>query len=106
MLHLRRDGALILTPQKPLVALYEDELGADISEFMAAETAGCAAVVLDLSQVCEMDSRGVSLVVDLHRRCRRAGLAFCVIGVTEHLRRVLDLCQLSTLFPVETQVAS
>jgi len=28
-----------------------------------------------------------------------------VVGVTEHVRRVLDLFQLGTLFPVESEAA-
>jgi anti-anti-sigma factor len=105
MLHDRRDGALIIAMERPLVALYEDEIGADLAELMAADAPGCSAVVLDLSRVREIDSRGVSLVIDLHRRCRHAGFAFCVVGVTEHVRRVLDLFQLGTLFPVESEAA-
>ncbi len=106
MLVAVKDGTLLLTPDLPLVAVNEDELHADFAEAVAADGRGCATVVLDLARVREIDSRGVSVIVELHRLCRREGHAFCVIGVTAHVRRVLDLFQLSTLFPVEFDAAS
>jgi anti-anti-sigma regulatory factor len=42
--------------------------------------------------------------VDLHRRCRQQGAHLRVTGVSPHVRRVFDLFQLRTLFPVEELV--
>jgi len=105
MLLTMQDGTLVLKPDVPLIALHEAEVGCDIAEAVIARDDDCVAVVLDLSLVREIDSRGVSVVVDLHRRCRQQGLAFCVAGVTDHVRRVLDLFQLATLFPIATDAA-
>jgi anti-anti-sigma factor len=60
-------------------------------------------VLLDLSDVREIDSRGVGLIVDLNRRCRERGFAFRARGLTPHVQRIFDLFQLGRLFPVEPQ---
>ncbi len=100
MRHETRDGALVLLPEEPLIAAREDEIAAEIAAAFAARR-GCSAVLLDLSGVREIDSRGIGLIVDLNRRCREAGLELRARGLTPHLLRVFDLFQLGRLFPVE-----
>ncbi len=104
MLQSARDGILKLAPEQPLIAVNEGELGADLAEALAVHAGQFSDVCFDLSRVREIDSRGVSLVVDLHRRCRQQGAHLRVTGVTPHIRRVFDLFQLGALFPVEELV--
>lgn len=104
MLQSARDGILKLAPDQPLIAINEGELGADMAEALAVHAGQFSDVWFDLSRVREIDSRGVGLVVDLHRRCRQQGAHLRVTGVSPHVRRVFDLFQLGTLFPVEELV--
>ena len=104
MLQSARDGTLTLAPEQPLIALNEGELGADMAEALAVHAGQFSDVCFDLSRVTEIDSRGVGMVVDLHRRCRQQGAHLRVTGVTPHVRRVFDLFQLAALFPVEELV--
>jgi anti-anti-sigma factor len=101
MLQCARDGTLTLASELELIAVHEAELGTDIAEAMAVHAGQFSEVVCDLSRVREIDSRGIGLVVDLHRRCRQQGAHLRVTGVSPHIRRVFDLFQLGALFPVE-----
>jgi anti-anti-sigma factor len=104
MLQSAQDGTLTLAVEQPLIAVHEGELGADLAEALAVHAGQFSDVCFDLSRVREIDSRGIGLVVDLHRRCRQQGAHLRVTGVTPHIRRVFDLFQLGALFPVEELV--
>lgn len=95
------DSTLILTPEEPLIAAYEDQHSGQWRGLIHGQT-NWSAVTLDLCLVKEVDSRGINLVVDLYRSCRQRGSAFAVKGATDHVKRVFDLLKLESLFPVES----
>lgn len=95
-----RDGTIFLVPDKPLIAAHEETVTRELTAALA-QREGARSVVLDLAQVREVDSRGIALIVELHRRCREQGLALVAVGLTDHVRRVFDLFQMESLFPIE-----
>lgn len=95
-----RDGTIFLVPDKPLIAAHEETVTRELAAALA-QREGARSVVLDLAQVREVDSRGIALIVELHRRCREQGLALVAVGLTDHVRRVFDLFQMESLFPIE-----
>jgi anti-anti-sigma factor len=61
-----------------------------------------SALVLDLSQVAYLDSAGVHLLFDLGRRlaARRQAIRL-VIGSQSPIRRVLGMCAVATVAPID-----
>lgn len=57
-------------------------------------------VVFDLSQVQEIDSLGITLVLGLFKSCQKLGLPFSVEGVSPDIMRVFRLFSLPKVFPV------
>jgi anti-sigma B factor antagonist len=60
---------------------------------------------LDLSNVSELDTCGLQLILMLLRRARAEGVEFVVIEPSEAVREVLDLCGLHGLYRAERKAA-
>jgi anti-anti-sigma factor len=58
-------------------------------------------VVLDLAQVKEIDSLGITLVLGVYKTCQKRGLAFSLTGVHPEIMRVFRLFSLPKLFPIQ-----
>jgi anti-anti-sigma factor len=88
---------LVLRPQVDLVA---STVEAQRSGMMAALEGKPGRVVLDLAQVEQLDSLGITLVLGLFKSCRQGGVAFSIQGVKPDLMRVFRLFNLPKLFPI------
>jgi anti-sigma B factor antagonist len=58
---------------------------------------GCADVVLDLREVTFMDSAGVHLLIDHHKRAAANNAAFSIIAGGQPVTRVLELTGIDEL---------
>lgn len=58
-------------------------------------------VIFDLSNVKEIDSLGITLVLGLFKSCQKKGLPFSVEGVSPDIMRVFRLFSLPKVFPVK-----
>ena len=58
--------------------------------------------VVDLTDLSFIDSSGLSVLVDAHRKARDAGGVLVVRNPSPMLRRLLDITRLDTLLVVET----
>ncbi|HEX4686529.1 MAG TPA: STAS domain-containing protein [Nocardioides sp.] len=59
-------------------------------------------VVLDLTDLLFIDSSGLSVLVEAHRKARDAGGVLVVQNPTPMLSRLLDITRLDTLLVIET----
>lgn len=79
-------------------------LGPSLREFaktigeMVAQ-GGKRAVLLDLDALAEVDSAGLGELVTLHTRCQEYDCRLCLIRVSPHVLRILDITRLSGLLP-------
>jgi anti-anti-sigma factor len=90
-----------------LVGRVEGEIESANADDLRAAIAGRltnagAGLVLDLSETTYLDSAGIELLFDLARRLRthRQGLAL-VVPDGSPMRRVLDLCDIERVAPVD-----
>lgn len=90
------DG-LRLMPKEDLVASTVEGLRA---AFAKAVEGAKGSVVLDLAQVQQIDSLGITLVLGLFKSCRNQGLAFRIQGAHADLQRVFKLFNLTKFFEV------
>jgi stage II sporulation protein AA (anti-sigma F factor antagonist) len=58
--------------------------------------------VVDLTDLSFIDSSGLSVLVEAHRKARDAGGVFVVRNATPMLKRLLDITRLDTLLVLET----
>jgi len=92
------DGeTLVLRPHGNLVASTVESVRTAIAQALARMPEG---VVLDLAEVEQLDSLGITLVLGVFKTCQKAGKAFRVQGVRPDLMRVFRLFNLSKFFPV------
>ena len=90
MQYERKDSTLIFKPEDNLVAAAVkrqlEEIKSKLSEEREYES-----VVLDLTEVSEVDSMGVNLVVGLCKHCQKAQVEFRVVGVSPEIKRLFAL---------------
>ncbi|MEM7248671.1 MAG: STAS domain-containing protein [Acidobacteriota bacterium] len=93
------DATLCLRPEGNLLASRAKELTATF----LAELEGCEAttVELDLSEVGEVDSIGVNIVVGLFRECESRGLEYVVTVGDPHVHSLFTLFKLDQWFTVQ-----
>ena len=60
--------------------------------------AGAAEVELDLSQVGEIDSAGLQLLILLKKEAQRAGKRVAIVAHSQPVRAAIDFCQLAAQF--------
>jgi len=70
----------------------------------ALQTSAC--VVLDLEGLSFIDSSGLNVLVEAHRKARDAGGTFVLRDPSPMLRRLLDITKLDTLLTVESSPAA
>ena len=93
-----RDGArLRLQPQVNLVASTVEHQRSAMAQALK-NPAG--EVVLDLAQVEQLDSLGITLVLGLFKSCQKEGTPFRLEGVRPDLMRVFRLFNLAKFFPI------
>lgn len=91
----QHDGVKVLLPQGPLVGADADYLE---SHFVRVLNENHKAVVLDISGVPYVDSRGLEVLVEATERLIRSGRALKLCGVNDMLREVLDLTEVASMF--------
>jgi anti-sigma B factor antagonist len=58
-------------------------------------------VVLDLSELRFIDSRGVRALLQIHDQARAGGGTLILFRPNPHLRKILDLLELDAIFSIE-----
>jgi anti-sigma B factor antagonist len=92
----QRQGAItVLKPDGALTVVDADDFSAAV---MRALTANLGRVVLDLSGVPFIDSRGLEVLLDLTEASSRGGRALKLCGSNKTLREVLELTDLVSQF--------
>lgn len=75
------------------------------AELLSANTDGQRNIVLDLSEVREVDSAGLRSALIAHRLCRSAGGVFIIARANYEILNLIEICQLDqTLVCVPTLV--
>lgn len=99
---VERDGVLVASVEGEIDSSNAAELRLALSERLPNASAG---LVLDLSEVTYLDSSGVHLMFDLGRRlaARRQSLRL-VVPPTAVMRRVLELCAVESVVPIDDAV--
>jgi anti-anti-sigma factor len=85
---------------RPRVDLVASTVEAQRTEMMQALAGRQGSVVLDLGEVAQIDSLGITLVLGLFKTCQKAGVDFKVEGVRPDLMRVFRLFNLPRFFPI------
>jgi anti-sigma B factor antagonist len=98
----QRDGILVARIAGEVDSSNASELRLALSDRLPS---AAVALVLDLSAVSYLDSSGIQLVFELGRRlgARRQAMRLVVPGDAP-MRRVLDLCDVGTVAPMDAQV--
>ena len=68
--------------------------------YTVASTAGCRAIILNVSGLEYMNSGGIGLLVTLLIRVNRQGQRLMAIGLSEHYRHIFELTRLNEAIPV------
>ena len=85
----------VVKPDGPLVGADADQLKAKLTE-LAKDTFG--RVVLDISAVPYVDSRGLESLVDVAQELAQSGKALKLCAVNETVRQAIELTGLSPQF--------
>ena len=95
-IHEERQGAVtVLRPAGPLTQADADQLKQRLEKVRGASL---GRLVLDVSAVPYVDSRGLETLVEVHDEMARSGQSLKLCGVNETLREVLDVTELSSMF--------
>ncbi len=89
---------MVLTVSGDLDFDTAEELVAHASQLLGAET---GAICLDLSELYICDSSGLSALIHVSQDARRVGATFAITGVTNQLRRILEVTGLDTVLGTE-----
>jgi anti-anti-sigma factor len=97
-----RDGVAVASVEGEIDGSNAAELRLALSERLPSASIG---LVLDLSQVTYLDSSGVHLLFELGRRlaARRQSLRL-VVPHDAPMRRVLELCAVEAVAPMDEQI--
>ena len=94
---LLQDQVLRLLPRVDLVA---STVEAQRAAMMKAMEARPGSVVLDLGEVEQLDSLGITLILGLFKSCRKDGVPFAIERARTDLMRVFRLFNLPKFFPI------
>lgn len=92
------DGKAVVTVRGDVDLVTSDELRQALDQALQVSPHA----VLDLTELAFIDSSGLSVLVEAHRKARDAGGVFVVRNPTAMLLRLLDITRLDTLLVVET----
>ena len=91
----QRGKAVVLAPRGPLIGTEADRLRKRVAKALEE---GADPLVLDVSGVPFLDSRGLELLVDTTERLIRGGKALRICGANDLLSEVLELTDIASLF--------
>lgn len=79
--------------------LKEDKLDSTIApqlktEFLTLNAEGVKNIILDFSDVKYSDSSGLSAILVANRICSQAGGLFVIVGISDHVRKLITISQL------------
>lgn len=89
----QRHGAVMVV--KPEGALVEDSVSTFLEQLERLHRETMGRVVVDLSEVPFVDSRGLEALLEVTEKMGRQGRALRLCGVNETVREVLELTELS-----------
>ena len=95
-----KEGQLELILQYDLVASRISGLVKKTNEFLETQEEYFI-IVLDMSAVKNIDSKGVTFVVGLYKTAENKGLEFKAIGLTEDVFGLFQLMKLNEIFQTE-----
>jgi anti-anti-sigma factor len=95
ILEERQGGVTIIRPDGPLLKQEADQFRRQVLHALAGS---CGRCVIDASALAYIDSRGLEVLVEANEEASASGQSLKLCGVTETVRRVLELTRLSTLF--------
>jgi len=98
----QRDGVLVATIAGEVDSSNASELRLALSDRLPS---AASALILDLSGVSYLDSSGIQLLFELGRRlgARRQAMRL-VVPADAPMRRVLELCDVATVAPMDPEV--
>jgi anti-sigma B factor antagonist len=96
------DGKAVVSVRGEVDLVSCDELRRALHEALQSSTHA----VVDLAELSFIDSSGLSVLVDAHRKARDAGGVLVVRNPTPMLRRLLDITRLDSLLVVENASAN
>ena len=85
---------------RPRVDLVASTVEIQRGSMMKALDTRQSAVVLDLAEVEQIDSLGITLVLGLFKSCQKAGTSFGIEGVKPDIMRVFRLFNLPKFFSI------
>jgi len=82
-----------------IFTLSEDKLDSTIApqlktEFLTLNAEGVKNIILDFSDVKYSDSSGLSAILVANRICSQAGGLFVMVGISDHVRKLITISQL------------
>lgn len=82
-----------------IFTLSEDKLDSVIApqlktEFLTLNAEGVKNIILDFAAVKYSDSSGLSAILVANRICSQAGGLFVMVGISEHVRKLITISQL------------
>lgn len=85
--------------------LHESKLDATLTPLLKTELVtlnaeGFRNVILDLSETKYMDSSGLSAVLTGNRLCKEADGLFVMIGLSDHVRKLIKISQLESVLNI------
>jgi anti-anti-sigma factor len=83
-----------------------DRLVRTVSAAIEAAGRGLRGLVLDLSAVEFINSRGLAGCIDLSKSADRAGGRAAVCGLTEDLARMIEVMRVDRILPIAADVAA
>lgn len=95
-IHEQKQGAV--TVLRPVGPLTQDDANLLKSRMTEVGRASMGRLVLDVSSVPFIDSRGLEVLVETHDELNASGQSLKLCGIHPTLREVLDLTELAPLF--------
>jgi len=89
------DGATMLIPAESLVGEDAAQLGVVLTTVLSENPQD---VIVDVSDVKQIDSRGLEVLVDATEHLIRSGRALKLVAADETFREILELTELASLF--------
>jgi anti-anti-sigma factor len=90
----RENGTLVIVPSGELDIATVDRVRA-----VLAERAGHEAVQIDLRRLSFLDTSGLQLVVETHRRAREEGYELEILRGSANVQRVFEIAGLDGVLP-------
>jgi anti-anti-sigma factor len=90
-------SSTVVCPREAITQSECDQLKLTVAE---ASLAGAGAIVLDLSEVPFIDSKGLEMLLDLERGCREEGGRLKLAGLSDNCAEILRLTDLTGRFEV------